>query len=233
MRYLYFDLIGGISGDMTVSSLLDISNNFKYLKEELKKINLNSYKIEHRNENSGHIKASRFIVIDSSRKERVYQFEEIKKKINSSKLSSSVKRNILSVYQMLYNAEKSVHRSKEVHFHQIGEVDSIIDIASSCILIDHLKVDRILYSTIPFGERVAPATTHMIKSKRIYLSSHQFENITPTGVAIITTLGKQRDLIVKDGLSFTNIGYGVGSVKAKDFSNLLRAGLLISRKGKA
>ncbi|MDD5005908.1 MAG: LarC family nickel insertion protein [Candidatus Omnitrophica bacterium] len=230
MKYLYFDLIDGISGDMIVASLLDLSGNFNYLKSELKKINLREYELKSFKCQAGHIKAFRFVVKDSARTKRVFQFKEIKNKINGSKLDSQTKKNILDVYNTLYNAEKNVHDAKHAHFEQLGEVDSIIDIAASCILINKLNVDRILYSSVPFGEKVAPATAYMLKSKNIRLSQHQYENITPTGIAIITTLGSQMQKDIKYSFILQKSGCGTGSIASTDCLNILRTAILQEEK---
>ncbi|NQU19031.1 DUF111 family protein, partial [bacterium] len=226
MRYLYFDLIDGISGDMIVASLLDISKDFNYLKRELKKINLKEYEIKNFRSQSAHIRASRFVVKDLAKKRRVFQINTIKNKIIKSRLHAETKKKILDIYQTLYNAEKNVHGVGHVHFQQIGEVDSLIDIASTCILIDRLGVERILYSMIPFGERIAPATAYMLKSKDIYLSTRQYENITPTGIAIITTLGLQRPRKIGNEFSLQKFGYATGSIIPNHSSNILRTFLL-------
>ncbi|MFC1645799.1 nickel insertion protein [Candidatus Omnitrophota bacterium] len=228
MRYLYFDMIGGISGDMIVSSLLDIigGGGFEHLKKELKKIDLDNYDLKLSKCQSGHISSHRFIVLDLDKEKRVFQLDSIIDKINSSHLSQKIKDDIISVYETLYKAESKIHGEAHVHFEQIGEVDSIIDIASACILIDKLGVANILYSRIPFGEKVAPATALMLKSRKIRLSKHRFENITPTGIATITTLGRQIDEQSEYSFSVEEVGYGIGSIDAKDMQNVLRVVIL-------
>ena len=233
MRYLYFDLVSGISGDMIVASLLDLSGNFDYLRKELKKINLGEYEINNSRRKSGHIKASHFEVKDLLKKKRVFQINAIRNKISSSGFSRETKRKILDIYETLYCAEKKVHASLDAHFEQVGEVDSLIDIVSSCILIDKLGVDRILYSSIPFGEKVAPATAYMLKSKNIYLSQHEYENITPTGLAIITTLGTQAKQNTRKDFCLESIGYGAGSIKPRDCANVLRTILFENKEDSA
>jgi len=222
MKYLYFDLIGGISGDMIAASLLDLTKGQVYLKKELGKINLKDYKIRSFKRRSGHIMASCFSVDDLSKTRRVLQFDEIKKKINGSRLKREVKDSIIKVYTNLYEAEKKVHGSGHAHFDQIGEIDSLIDIASACILIEKLNVDRIIYSSVPFGERVAMATTCLLKNKDIRLSKHPYENITPTGVAVITALGMQVNNAMNNQFIIKDTGYGAGSVQIDGFSNMLR-----------
>lgn len=230
MRYLYFDLISGISGDMIVASLSGLANNFDYLKKELKKINLREYEIRHFRAKSGHIKAYRFAVKDLARNKRVFQFDALRNKIRGSGLKQEIKNRILDVYETLYQAEKKVHGTGHVHFQQIGEVDSIIDITSACILIDKLNIDSILYSSIPFGRKVAPATANMLKLQDIYLTDHGYENITPTGIAIITTLGSQAQRNIQHDFNLKDVGYGAGSIRSADSPNVLRVVLFRSKE---
>ena len=83
MKTLYFDIIGGISGDMIVSSLLNITGDLEYLKQELKKIDLDRYDLRLSKCQSGHISSHRFLVRDLAKKKRVFQLDAIKSKINT------------------------------------------------------------------------------------------------------------------------------------------------------
>jgi uncharacterized protein (DUF111 family) len=219
-------MIGGISGDMIVAGLLEATGDLEYLRKELKKIDLDEYRLSLTKCQSGHISSHRFGVQDLAAEKRVFQFDSITDKVRNSFLSEGIKNKIIGIYETLYEAEKKVHGAGHVHFEQIGEVDSIIDIASACILIDKLNTPNILYSRIPFGEKVAPATALMLKSLNVYFSKHSFENITPTGIAIVTTLGKQIDGKTENNFSVEEVGYGIGSVDAHDLQNVLRVVVL-------
>ena len=222
MKSLYFDIIDGISGDMIVASLLDLCGDSTYLKQQLKKIKVKGYQIKFIKSRSGEYKVSRFIVETDKLKEKPHQFEQIKKIINTSGLNAQVKKNASKTYETLYEAEKKVHGKGHVHFHQVGEIDSIIDIISCCILLDHLKIEDIYYSAVPFGKKVAFATTQMLKGKDVVLSEHIFENITPTGIAIIVSLGTQ-SRNNSDAYKVERVGYGTGSTQIKNSTNILRA----------
>ena len=227
--YLYFDLIGGISGDMIAASLLDLRIvSLAYLKNELKKIPLQNYAITFCKQKEGHIPMGRFIVTSTQSANRVYQFDEIMRMIQHSRLSKTIQSNIMRIYRALLGAEKAVHRVRNTHFHQIGEVDSIVDIASACILIDALKVTGVFYSCVPFGRKVSPASAHLLLDKQVSFSGHPFENITPTGIAVITTAGKQYVDLKKKGWTICHIGYGRGSFSSKGHDNGLRA-LVVAR----
>jgi len=222
MKNLYFDIIDGISGDMIVASLLDLCGDLAYLKQQLKKIKVKDYNIKFTRSRSGEYKASRFIVEVNKAKCKSFQIKEIKQLINSSSLNNRVKSNALKIYELLYDAEKSVHGEEKTHFHQVGEIDSIIDIISCCILLDHLKIDKIYYSVVPFGHNVAFATTQMLKEKEVIFSRHRFENVTPTGIAIIKTLGIQRN--DNSGVfKIDKVGYSTGTIQKKQETNILKA----------
>ena len=125
MRILYFDLIGGVSGDMVVASLLDMGEGVRYLRSELKKLNISPYTLKFFRQKESHIKMGRFVVnVNGAVKQgKIYQLKDIEKKILDSQLSPGIKKNVLSIYGALYRAEKKVHRSRSSHFHQIGEID--------------------------------------------------------------------------------------------------------------
>ncbi len=149
MKTLYFDLIGGISGDMTVAALLDLGVSFDFLKRELKKISVVGYCLKKRHAQRGHVRAAIFSVTISEPKN--YSYLQIVKLIKTSRLSNAVKTNILRVYEALAIAERRVHGHKhdDLDFKQLGDIDSIIDIAGTCIALEKIGAVDIFYSVIP------------------------------------------------------------------------------------
>jgi len=223
MRYLYFDILDGISGDMIVAALLELSSSIEYLKKELKKIRLEGFRIKLIKIKSNHFKAVRFCVQTiNQNKEKIFQFSQIKKIIKDSDLKKEVKDNVLRIYQRLYNSERNVHAASSVHFHQVGELDSVIDIVSACIILDYLKIDQVYYSVIGLGHKVASATLDLLKGQDIFFSEKSFENVTPTAAAIITTLGRQRRYFTNMA-RLEKVAYSTGSIQVKDSTNILRA----------
>ena len=215
---------------MIVAGLLDMSGDYVYLKKELHKIPLDNYAIKFSYQKEGHIKMGRFIVEDTASVHQHYQYAEILAKVGKASLSGRVKKNITRIYNLLYRAEKKVHRTRTGHFHQLGEVDSIIDIAASCILIDRLNVGKVFYSSVPFGKRVAPATVELLRAQDIYFSSHPFENITPTGAAILAGMGTQITRNKNKKFALRGAGYGRGSFDSCGYANGIRAMLLESKR---
>lgn len=232
MRIIYFDIVDGISGDMIVASLLDLGDGFRFLRRQLRKLAIRNYNLSIVRKTVGHSTARQFLVKEN-KKSRSLQPQQAIRIIKKSKFSAQVKHNMLAIYETLCSAEKKVHSSDAVDFHQLGEIDTLIDIASSCLLIEELKVEKIFYSGIPFGNHVAPATALMLKQRAIRFCRYPFENITPTGIAIVTTLGTQVSSDVASDFALEAIGYGTGSYKAIDSSNILRVLLLQQRQIKA
>ncbi len=226
MKTLYFDLIGGISGDMTVASLLDLGVSFDLLKRELKKISVRGYTLKNSRAQRGHVSAAMFgVVIDHPKN---YSYLSIVKMIRASRLSGAVKANILKVYEALATAERKVHGHThgDLDFKQLGDIDSIIDIAATCIALEKIGVNNIFYSVMPVNKAIAPATLELIKEKKVYFTTLLYENITPTGAAILSALGKQMDTSFKNIFLMQRCGYGAGCADPVEVSNVLRAVIL-------
>ncbi len=219
---LYFDLVGGISGDMTVAALLELGLGFNELKLDLKRIRLGGYSLEKRYLKRGHVRAAKFDVV--VKKEKNFSYQQIVRLIKESTLSGNIKTNILKVYEALAGAEVKVHghRDKNIKFRQLGEIDSIVDIAAACICLDRLAPDEILYSLIPVNKTIAPATHELFTGKRIYFTDQIYENVTPTGMAILSALGRQSDPFLKSVFLQVRCGYGAGSFDSVAGGNVLR-----------
>lgn len=223
MKTLYFDIIGGTSGDMTVASLLDLGVDFQELKNELKKISMRGYSLKKGFVVRGHIKALKFDCIIEKKKN--YSYRQILALIKSSRLSQKTKERIARVYEVLCKAEVKVHghRHKNITFDQLGDIDSIVDIAAVCICFEKLGIEEMVYSILPLGYGLAPATFDLLEGKDVYFTGHLFENVTPTGLALLCALGRQADADVRCVFCPERVGYGAGSRDPFGASNVLRA----------
>jgi uncharacterized protein (TIGR00299 family) protein len=223
MKTLYFDIIGGTSGDMTVASLLDLGADFLKLKRELKKIRIRGYSLKKSFVVRGHLKALKFDCNVVRKKN--YTYRQILSLIASSRLSRKTKERIRRVYDVLCKAEVKVHghRHKAIAFDQLGDIDSIVDIAAACICFEALGIDEIVYSVLPLGHGLAPATFELLEGKDIYFTGQLFENVTPTGMALLRALGRQSDALVRRVLRPERVGYGAGSCDPSGVTNVLRA----------
>jgi len=231
-RVLYIDCFSGISGDMMVGALLDLELDFLYLKNELKKLNITGYNIDCKEIKVNSIKAKNFDVkVTGSQPYRNY--EDIKRIIGESNLDTGVKKISLDTFHLIAKAEAGVHGYDidKIHFHEVGAVDSIIDIVSTAIGLKNLKIESFYSSNIPLGSGFvysshgklpvpAPATVEILKEMPVYGGNFDFEVTTPTGAAIIKTLAAKFGGIPV--MEIEKIGYGAGSNIKKETPNILR-----------
>ena len=234
MKIAYFDCFSGISGDMTVGALLDAGLKVEALEKELKKLGLSGYQLEVNKVVKKGISATQFKVkIKEEGVER--RFRDILDILEKSKLDEEVKRETKKIFFNIAQAESKIHQKDidKIHFHEIGGLDSIIDITSAVIGIKTLGIEEIYSSALPVGKGFvkcahglipvpAPATLELLKNIPIYSGGIESEMITPTGAAIISTLAKnfgERPL-----MKIERIGYGAGE---KEFAipNLLRVSI--------
>ncbi len=222
MKTLYFDLIGGTSGDMTVAALLDLGVSMRALEKELRKIHIGGYRLKKSFVERGHVRAAKFDVHIT--KNANFSFSSIVRAVKESALSAKTKENILKVYEALRCAETRVHghRHHDIRFQQLGDIDSIADIAGACICLEKLGIERILYSILPLNTALAPATFELIKDKDVYFTGRLFENVTPTGIAILSGLGQQCDAQGHALRRVGRVGYGAGASDPAEVANVLR-----------
>ncbi|WP_100407553.1 LarC family nickel insertion protein [Bacillus solitudinis] len=160
-------------------------------------------------------------------------YQDIVEMIESSELSSKVKNMSLSIFKKIGEAEGHIHGLplEKVHFHEVGAVDSIIDIVGTSILIEQLGIEKIKSSAIPVGSgriRIdhgvypvpAPATLEILKGVPIEQSDVRFELTTPTGAAIVAVLAEEFSTF--PSMEVNAIGYGAGTKTFKDRPNVLR-----------
>ncbi len=231
MKIAYFDCFSGISGDMIVGALLDAGLKLETLEKGLKKLGLSGYQLEVNKVIKKGIFATQFKVkIKEQGVER--RLKDILKIIENSGLTKEIKDKFKKVFFRLAKVESIIHQQdmEKIHFHEIGGLDSIIDIASAIIGIKALKINEIYVSAIPVGKGFAkcahgllpvpaPATLELLKDIPTYNGEIESEMVTPTGAAIISTLATgfgERPL-----MKIREIGYGAGE-KEFPIPNLLR-----------
>lgn len=250
MNILYIDCFSGISGNMTIGGLLDLGVNENELITELKKLNVEGYHIEVSKKVKNGIEGTYFDVIledehHSHEHHHHHSHEhrnlhDIEKIIEDSQLSDNVKELSKKIFTYVAEAESKVHGKPidQVHFHEVGAIDSIVDIIGTAICIDMLNIEKIVASKLHVGTGFvkcqhglmpvpAPATLEIIKNASIpiYSKGIQGELVTPTGAAIVAALA--HDYSEQPDMEIDKIGYGAGY---KDFEipNLLR--LVLGKK---
>lgn len=235
MKILYLDCPTGISGDMFLASMIDLGVDRRRILGELKKLPIDpsEIKITVRKAVRHSIQGYTFRV--NLKRTHIHRtFKEIKKIIRMSGLAADVKNLSLDIFTRIAEAEGKVHgiSPEKVHFHEVGAMDSIIDIVGAAIAISALGVERVYCSPLPLGSgwadtmhgRIpipAPATVEILKGVPTASSDIPFELTTPTGAAIAVTLSTGFGAM--PGMTIAQTGYGAGKKDFHEAANLLRA----------
>jgi len=235
-RVIYFDCFSGISGDMILGSLVDLGIDVKLIRKELKKINLKGYKLtSHQVKRNGIMGTKVNVVIDPSiqKRNQARSFTDIKKLIVKSSLSENVKTDSIEIFRRIGTVEAKIHGTSldKIHFHEIGAIDSIVDIVGGAICMSLLNIDIVFSSALNTGEGLincehgtipipAPATLKLLEGIPCYSSGTKNELTTPTGAAFIGYYGSKFGSLPK--MNIMKSGYGAGSHEIKEIPNLLR-----------
>jgi len=235
MKILYLDCYAGISGDMTVGALLDLGVPLEHLRAELAKLGLpsGSYELSASRTERQQVPALKFdVAVQDHHTHRHYA--GIDAMIAESGLSGSVKESARRIFRRLAEAEALVHcvAVEDVHFHEVGAIDSIIDIVGTAICLEYLGVETVCAAALPLGSGFietshgrlpvpAPATAELLKGLEVHGECGPGERVTPTGAAIVAALtsgfGKQPAMVLE------KTGCGAGGKYFPDCPNILRA----------
>jgi len=260
MKTLYLDIFSGISGDMFIGALIDLGADARRLERELKKLKLGGYHLHVARKQKSGIAGVKFDVHltdahehhhghhpdhshdhhhqghDHHHHDENRTFEEIKKLIGRSKLSAWVKKKSVAVFQRLAEAEGKIHGlpPEKVQFHEVGAVDSIVDIVGACIALEMLGRPRVLAAPVVEGTGwvdcahghfpvPAPATLAILGARGIGVTQcdEPHELVTPTGAALLAefveNFGPMQSLVAG------KIGFGLGTRDHQTRPNVLRA----------
>jgi uncharacterized protein (TIGR00299 family) protein len=233
MTLAYFDCFSGISGDMTLGALVDAGVSINALRAELARLDLPGYEISSEKVKRSGIAATKVRVIIDQKDQRSRYLSEIEKIIEGSSLPLAVRKNSLRIFNRLADVEAKVHGTTpdKIHFHEVGAVDSIVDIVGSVIGLELLGISHIIASAINVGSGMvqtahgllpipAPATAELLTNIPFYQSTTQFELTTPTGAVIISTLGSSFGHMPP--MKLDRIAYGAGDKDFPGHPNVLR-----------
>ena len=233
MKILYYDCFSGISGDMNLGAMLDLGVEEDYLMAELKKIGLPGWELDVRKDQRHGITGTKVTVKLTHHEHTHRHLADIEKIIDNSSLDLKTKELSKKIFMKVAEAEASVHGVPldHVHFHEVGAVDSIVDTVGAAICFNALKVDAVLVGPVELGGGFvncshgrlpvpAPATAEIIKGIQVRKGGTGFEATTPTGAAILASLGTHFTSL--PDFTITNTGYGVGQKEDPDVPNLLR-----------
>jgi pyridinium-3,5-bisthiocarboxylic acid mononucleotide nickel chelatase len=233
MKTAYLDAFSGLSGDMMVGALLDCGANFDEMERALAAMPLAGYRISHSRRTLSGIAAVKFDVeVNQPQPER--HFGEIRAMIEcAATLDDSVKRRAIAIFQVLADAEAKVHHTtpEQVHFHEVGAVDSIIDVVGTAWCLEKLEVGDLIVSALPAGSGFArsqhgvipvpaPATAELLAGFPMRIGDGAAEMVTPTGAAVLKALARSAALPLT--FDVERIGYGAGTRTLEDRPNVLR-----------
>ncbi len=233
----YLDCHSGISGDMFLGAMLDLKAGFSLdsLKNALAALPLHGYELKLEPFSDKGIRGSRFEVVLSEKDSTTFQTRhllDIVTLLNTSSLSPRVREVALAIFQHLAEAEATIHGTgvEEVHFHEVGAVDALVDVVGAAIAIETLGITQLYASPLPLssghvhtahGELPVPAPATLEILRQVAApwkeSSAEGEMVTPTGAAILATLAKFQT----PAITIERIGYGFGR-KQFPWPNCLR-----------
>lgn len=237
-KIAYFDCFSGCSGDMLLGALLDAGLKLDTLEVGLKSIDIKGYRLSVEKVRRSTITATKFNVsVDKSERQRHRPLSEIVKIIESSRLSDRVKQKSCAIFQRLGEVEAKVHgiSIEDVRFHELGAIDTIIDIVGTVFALNVLQIERCYSSPLPLNNGTistghgilpvpAPATLQLLADFNVPVvplpesADIQTELLTPTGAVLLTSLAGFRQPV----MNINGVGYGAGSKEFKDWPNVLR-----------
>ncbi len=242
---LYYDCFSGISGDMNLGAMVDLGVDPSYLINELQKLKISGYSLSFTKDQRKGITGTRAnVLIQNTHSQANYtyadqnqidhnyaklngghthgrNFGDICHLIEKSSLDVFVQKLSIEIFTKIAEAEAKIHGKTidEVHFHEVGAVDSIVDIVGAAICINYLKPDKIIASSVELGGGFvncahgtfpvpAPATLEILKNKPVKFGAVNAETTTPTGAAIIAAL--VTEFANQPHLNIKKIAYGIG-----------------------
>lgn len=233
MKTAYLDCFSGISGNMFLGAMLNAGLPVTELEKALNSLPLTGYSLDVKQVKRGELMGTLFTVILDEEGHEHRGLKEVKQIIHDGELSDRVKRKSIHIFESIAEEEGKIHGlpADRVHFHEVGAVDSIIDIVGTAFGIEFMDIGPVFSSSLPLGSgfvdsehgRIpipAPATVALLKGVPVYDSGLRHEMVTPTGAALIkefaSSFGPMPPMILRA------VGYGAGTRVLPDRPNLLR-----------
>lgn len=233
MRHLHLDCIGGIAGDMTLAALLDAGADVERLRALPEQLCLGSVELVVSRVERGGVRALHVDVRPPpSPPSRTWR--ELREQIERSALEPSARARSLAVFERLAAAEAAVHGSAvdDVHFHELGGIDTLVDVCGVAALLDDLGIERISCSPLPLTHGIfrgahgllpvpAPATIELLRGAQVRGVEGARELVTPTGAALAVELAASFGPV--PAMTLERAGYGAGTDDPPDRPNVVRA----------
>ena len=224
---------------MNLAALVGLGVDFGYLCSELEKLNLSGeFRLEQKNVVKNGIAATKIDVVLLKSQPHARSYADIKQILASSNLSEFCKKKATAIFHVIAQAEAKVHAVSidEVHFHEVGALDSIVDVVGAAVCFEYLSknfgISRVVSSKIELGGGVvkcdhgylnvpAPAVCEILKDVPVSLGRANFEMTTPTGAAILKACADE--FVSKINFKIEKVAYGAGEKNVPNFANALRA----------
>jgi len=233
MKTLYFDCFSGAAGDMIVGALIDAGADFEKIRDGLMSLGVEGYDVAIEKVKKKGVMATKFNVNIAEHGHPHRHLKHIVAIIEKGNLPEKVRAASLQTFQKIAEAEATVHGStvEKVHFHEVGAVDSIVDIVGAHLALEQLKPDRIESSPLHVGSGTvkcahgvmpvpAPATALLLKGLPTYGGEVDGELVTPTGAALIAQLAQKFG--PQPAMAVESVGAGSGTRDLPDRPNVLR-----------
>jgi uncharacterized protein (TIGR00299 family) protein len=232
-KILYFDCFSGIAGDMTCAALLSLTGAEKELRKALKGIPVRGYGLSVERASSAGISGTRFSVKISSRRSTARSLAEIVSLLRRSSLPAGARSRAVACFDLLASAEAKVHGTKKekVHFHEVGAVDAVVDIAAACFLFELSGSPDAYGSPLPGGTGEAwsshgklpvpgPATLSLLTGAPWRFGEGDGELVTPTGAALLRAFEVSFERPPE--MTVRGVGVGLGHREIPGRPNILR-----------
>lgn len=231
MKVAYLDCFSGISGDMLLGALVDLGVNLEELKEAFNDMGLKGFEITSRRVSKQGVSGTKVdVIVKDDQPHR--HLSDIMAIVESSTLNPGIKQGVRQVFNILAAAEVKIHNChlEQVHFHEVGAVDAIVDVVGTLIGINKLNIERVYCSPLNLGSGTvncahgllpvpAPATAEVLLEIPVYSQGPAVELVTPTGAALVKYLSAGFGVLPP--MVLKAVGYGAGQ-REGEIPNLLR-----------
>ena len=232
MKICYLDCFSGISGDMLLGALVDAGADAGALRDEIAKLGLDGVELQFEKCSRAGIGGTN-LTVEVAHDHSHRSLSKLEQIIRASALGDGVKDRGIRIFRRLGEVEAAIHRIdiEKVHFHEVGALDSIVDIVGAVVGFQLLGIEKIYSSPLNLGSGTvkaahgvmpvpAPATAALVAGVPVYSDGPAVELTTPTGAAVVTTLAESFGPM--PAMKIAAIGYGAGDRDFKDRANLLR-----------
>ncbi len=221
MKIAYFDLIAGASGDMILGSLVDAGLPFEALRDALALLDLPEFELTQARVMRGPFSATK-VDVKTGDAAHARGLDDIAAIIAASRLPNAIQARAMRIFRRMAEVEGGIHGmpAEAVHLHELGAVDTIVDVTGALLALDRLGINRVVVSPVPLGRGLArgshgifplpaPATVALLRKAPIVGVDHPVETVTPTAAALFTELAASFGPI--PAMTLTAVGYGAGT----------------------